>query len=98
MAARDQPHLLREQAHSRENERHAMLKRDLVIGLDCSTTASKAVAWDSQGNAVAEGRGPLPIVTMWAPRPATRKASASQSGGSSDRRQQRYSRPRGNLL
>ncbi|HET7479679.1 MAG TPA: FGGY-family carbohydrate kinase [Rubrobacteraceae bacterium] len=30
---------------------------DLVIGIDCSTTATKAVVWDSRGNAVAEGRG-----------------------------------------
>jgi xylulokinase len=50
-----------------------MLKSDLVIGLDCSTTASKAVVWDSQGNAVAEGRGPLPILTPhpgWHEQPA----------------------------
>ncbi len=28
-----------------------------VIGMDCSTTATKAVVWDLEGNAVAEGRG-----------------------------------------
>jgi xylulokinase len=28
-----------------------------VIGIDCSTTATKAVVWDERGNAVAEGRG-----------------------------------------
>jgi len=33
--------------------------RDLVLGIDCSTTASKAVAWDRVGRAVAEGRAPL---------------------------------------
>lgn len=27
-----------------------------VIGMDCSTTATKAVVWDMEGNAVAEGR------------------------------------------
>ena len=32
---------------------------DLVLGIDCSTTASKAVAWDRAGTAVAEGRAPL---------------------------------------
>jgi sugar (pentulose or hexulose) kinase len=32
---------------------------DLVLGIDCSTTASKAVAWDRDGKAVAEGRAPL---------------------------------------
>ena len=29
---------------------------DLVIGLDSSTTATKAIAWDRDGRAVAEGR------------------------------------------
>jgi xylulokinase len=28
-----------------------------VIGIDCSTTATKAVVWDEEGNSVAEGRG-----------------------------------------
>ena len=32
------------------------MKRDLVIGIDCSTTAAKAVVWDLLGNALAEGR------------------------------------------
>lgn len=32
------------------------MKRDLVIGIDCSTTAVKAVVWDLRGNALAEGR------------------------------------------
>lgn len=30
--------------------------RSLVIGIDCSTTACKAIAWDRQGRAVSEGR------------------------------------------
>ena len=34
---------------------------DLVLGIDCSTTASKAVAWDRHGTAVAEGRFPLDL-------------------------------------
>ena len=29
---------------------------DLVLGIDCSTTASKAVVWDAEGRAVASGR------------------------------------------
>jgi xylulokinase len=29
---------------------------DLVLGVDCSTTAAKAVVWDAGGHAVAEGR------------------------------------------
>jgi sugar (pentulose or hexulose) kinase len=32
---------------------------DLVIGLDCSTTACKAVVWDTLGSALAQGRAPL---------------------------------------
>lgn len=39
---------------------------DLVLGVDCSTTASKAVAWDREGNPVAEGRASL---TLLAPQP-----------------------------
>ncbi len=34
---------------------------DLVLGVDCSTTASKAVAWDHQGEPVAEGRASLEL-------------------------------------
>jgi len=33
--------------------------RDLVIGIDCSTTAAKAVVWNTRGRAVAEGRAPI---------------------------------------
>jgi xylulokinase len=32
------------------------MNRDLVIGVDCSTTASKAVVWDRTGKALATGR------------------------------------------
>lgn len=32
------------------------MSRDLVIGVDCSTTASKAVVWDHAGKAIAAGR------------------------------------------
>ena len=34
---------------------------DVVLAIDCSTTASKAVAWDRTGAAVAEGRSPLSL-------------------------------------
>jgi sugar (pentulose or hexulose) kinase len=37
------------------------MKQDLVIGLDSSTTATKAIAWDRSGRAVAEGRTSLKI-------------------------------------
>ena len=32
---------------------------DLALGIDCSSTASKVVAWDRSGKAVGEGRAPL---------------------------------------
>jgi len=32
---------------------------DVVLGVDCSTTASKVIAWDRDGKAIAEGRAPL---------------------------------------
>jgi xylulokinase len=41
-------------------------KPDLVIAVDSSTTASKAVIWDRHGQAVAEGRASLPLLN---PRP-----------------------------
>ncbi len=33
-----------------------MAQKDYVIGIDCSTTATKAVVWDERGREVAEGR------------------------------------------
>lgn len=33
-----------------------MAQKDYVIGIDCSTTATKAVVWDKHGREVAEGR------------------------------------------
>ena len=35
------------------------MSRDLVIGIDCSTTAAKAVVFDKSGRAIAEGRVPF---------------------------------------
>jgi sugar (pentulose or hexulose) kinase len=37
------------------------MKSDLVIGIDSSTTACKAVAFDKQGRAIAEGRAAIPL-------------------------------------
>jgi len=34
---------------------------DLVIGIDSSTSATKAIAWDARGRAVAEGRAPIAL-------------------------------------
>ncbi len=33
----------------------------LFLGIDCSTTACKAIAWDREGRAVAEGRAPIAL-------------------------------------
>ena len=38
-----------------------MVKKDYVIGIDCSTTASKAIVWDKDGNCIAEGRSEIPL-------------------------------------
>ncbi|MGH3148001.1 MAG: FGGY-family carbohydrate kinase [Rubrobacter sp.] len=46
-----------------------------VIGIDCSTTATKAVVWDDRGNAVAEGRAAFPLVT---PRPGWYEQDAEE--------------------
>ncbi|MBN1429528.1 MAG: xylulose kinase [Anaerolineae bacterium] len=43
------------------------MTRDLVVSLDCSTTACKAIIWDREGNCLAEGRAGLPMLQ---PRPA----------------------------
>jgi sugar (pentulose or hexulose) kinase len=37
------------------------MKPDLVIGIDSSTTACKAIAFDKRGRLVAEGRAPVPL-------------------------------------
>jgi xylulokinase len=47
---------------------------DLVIGLDSSTTACKAVVWDRQGRALATGRAALPMLQ---PRPAWHEQPAA---------------------
>lgn len=37
------------------------LEKDLVIGIDSSTSATKATAWDRNGRLVCEGREPIPM-------------------------------------
>jgi sugar (pentulose or hexulose) kinase len=37
------------------------MPRDLVIGIDSSTTATKGIAWDRTGAPVAEGRAAIPL-------------------------------------
>ena len=53
---------------------------DLVVGVDCSTTASKAVAWDRIGRPIAEGRASLDILAPhpgWGEQDANRWWSAT---------------------
>jgi sugar (pentulose or hexulose) kinase len=46
-----------------------------VIGIDCSTTACKAIAWDPHGKALAEGRAAYPILS---PQPDWSEQEAEQ--------------------
>jgi len=49
------------------------MEEALVLGIDASTTACKAVVWDMHGRAVAEGRAPLPLLKprpLWHEQPA----------------------------
>jgi xylulokinase len=39
------------------------MDKDLVIGLDSSTSATKAVAWTREGVCAAEGRSPVPLAS-----------------------------------
>ncbi len=48
---------------------------DLVLGIDCSTTACKAVAWNAEGVPVAESRAPLALLT---PQPGRAEQDARQ--------------------
>jgi xylulokinase len=48
----------------------------LVLGIDCSTTASKAIAWDADGKAVAEGRRTFSLAN---PEPDGWEQSASRT-------------------
>ena len=39
------------------------MDKDVVVGLDSSTTATKAIAWNRQGVAIAEGRSSIPLAS-----------------------------------
>jgi sugar (pentulose or hexulose) kinase len=43
------------------------MKSGIVIGIDCSTTATKAIAWDHSGVKIAEGSSPI---GLFSPQPA----------------------------
>lgn len=49
------------------------MERDLVVGVDSSTSATKAIAFDSEGCAIAEGRAPIPLTN---PKPGYFEQSA----------------------
>ncbi|MEM4644076.1 MAG: FGGY-family carbohydrate kinase [Candidatus Methanomethylicaceae archaeon] len=51
------------------------MSKSLVIGIDSSTTACKAIAWDAQGQATAEGRSAYPMLH---PRPTWYEQDADQ--------------------
>lgn len=51
------------------------MEKDYIIGIDCSTTATKAIVWDKKGNPVAEGRERMQIFT---PRPEWVEQRAEQ--------------------
>lgn len=55
------------------------MKADLVIGLDSSTTATKAIAFDRKGRIVAEGRAGVPLST---PKPGWFEQDVSDWTGS----------------
>ena len=52
-----------------------MAAEQYVIGIDCSTTATKAVVWDERGRSVAEGRATFPL---GAPRPGWYEQDAEE--------------------
>lgn len=59
-----------------------MAQKDLVIGIDSSTTATKAVAWDVEGRAVAVGRDTYPLSqphSGWGEQNAREWVSATRS-------------------
>ena len=37
------------------------VRRDLVIGIDCSTSATKAIAWDRDGEVAGAGRAAISL-------------------------------------
>jgi sugar (pentulose or hexulose) kinase len=55
---------------------------DLVVGIDSSTTATKAIAWTRRGVAVAEGRAPVALST---PRPGWFEQEVGEWTGSLSR-------------
>ena len=44
--------------------RHPRRHQDLVIGLDSSTTATKAIAWRRDGTIAGSGRAPIPLASL----------------------------------
>ena len=46
----------------RRNERGVKMEKDLVIGIDTSTTACKALIWDLEGRLISQGRAEIPLL------------------------------------
>ena len=38
------------------------MKKGLIVGVDCSTTAAKAIVWDKKGNVISEGREAIVLI------------------------------------
>jgi xylulokinase len=59
-----------------------MKPKDYVIGIDCSTTASKAIVWDKAGNFITEGREEFSLLSPepeWAEQESQRWWQATAS-------------------
>jgi xylulokinase len=54
------------------------MTKTYVIGIDSSTTACKAIAWDPTGSEIAEGRASYPLLQ---PEPTWYEQNAEQCGG-----------------
>ncbi len=64
---------------SRSPHHHRSMTPDLVIGIDSSTTACKAIAFDRRGRIVAEGRATIPLSN---PKPGWMEQEVSDWTGS----------------
>jgi sugar (pentulose or hexulose) kinase len=61
------------------NVEEKIMKADLVLGIDLSTTACKAIAFDGRGHIVAEGRAAIPLSN---PKPGWMEQEVSDWTGS----------------
>jgi len=66
------------------------MQRDLVIGIDSSTTATKAIAWDRTGAPAADGRAKQKRARIGFARFGRLATRAAFSGSMRDRRSRAY--------